>query len=202
MEKIVLLLSGGLDSSVLLSILKSKKMDVLPIYIDYGQRNIIEEFKAAKYISEYYDCKLAKIKVGPLFKNSLLIEKDCDHSAFLPHRNLLFLVLGAIFAYNSKSNTIAIALHAGSNYPDSSQDFIERAEKSITCSVGKEVIVYAPFIEITKYDVAYLAHLMKVPIEKTYSCYRGEIDHCGQCSACIQRMECLREIEKYVRANS
>ena len=201
MEKIVLLLSGGLDSSLLLSILSKQGFKVLPLFIDYGQRNKNQELKAARYISKHHNCNLHRIEVGPIFKDSLLIKGSNSQSAFLPHRNLLFLVLGAIHAFNNKCNVVAIALHAGSNYPDSSKSFVQQATKSIGESIGKEVIIHAPFIDITKNDIAYMAYLVKLPIDKTYSCYLGESEHCQKCGACLQRFDSLREVRKHIPAD-
>ncbi len=198
MEKIVLLLSGGLDSSLLLSILSKQDLQVLPLFIDYGQRNRNQELRAATYMSKLFNCNLHKYKVGLIFENSLLIKGSSSQSPFLPHRNLLFLVLGAVYAFNNKCNAVAIGLIGGSNYPDSNSMFVQQASKSIAESIGKEVIVHAPFIDLTKSDIAYLAHLVKLPIEKTYSCYMGEPKHCQECSACIQRFDSLREIEENV----
>ena len=199
MEKIVLLLSGGLDSSVLFRILSKQNIKILPLFIDYEQRNKVQELRSARYISKLHNCNLTRIKVGPLFKDSLLIKGSSSQSAFLPHRNLLFLVLGAIYAFNNKCNAIAIALHAGSNYPDSCESFVQQATKCIEESIGKQVIIHAPFIDITKTDIAYLAYLTKLPVDKTYSCYLGGSIHCHECSACVQRFDSLMEVKSYVQ---
>jgi 7-cyano-7-deazaguanine synthase len=199
MEKIVLLLSGGLDSSVLFALLNKQNVKVLPLFIDYGQRNKKQELKAATYISKLFDCRLNKIKIAPPFKDSLLIKGSSSQSAFLPHRNLLFLVIAAIYAFNNRCNAIAIAIHAGTDYPDSTESFVQEASKSIAESIGEKMIIYAPFVTKNKVDIALLAHLLKLPVGKTYSCYVGKRNHCRRCGACIQRFDSLKEVEKFVQ---
>ncbi len=201
MEKIVLLLSGGLDSSVLLSILSRQNLEVLPLFIDYGQRSTKQEYQATKYFSDLFRCKLHTTKVRSLFRNSLLIKGSNSDSPFLPHRNLLFLVMGAIFAANTSCNAVAIGIHGGSSYPDSTLPFVRHAAKSIKESIGREVIIHAPFLEITKRDIAYMALAQKLPINKTYSCYKGGVNHCKRCSGCVQRFDSLSEAEKNIRVN-
>lgn len=49
--------------------------------------------------------------------------------------------------------------------------------------------VLAPFIGMTKAGIASLAALLGVPVDQTWSCYRGGDAHCGTCGTCTERRE-------------
>ena len=56
----------------------------------------------------------------------------------------------------------------------------------------RRVHVYAPFLGMSKVDIAKLGNELGVPFEKTYSCYMGTEPPCGVCATCIQREEALK----------
>lgn len=99
----VVLSSGGLDSSLLLLLMKKDGYDVYPLHINYGHLAEEREWEACQKISKHLDLKdplrMDMPGIG-LIPCSLTNGKlDINKYAFLPTRNLLFAVLGAAYAY-------------------------------------------------------------------------------------------------------
>jgi len=89
-------------------------------------------------------------------------------------------------------------------YPDTRPEFVEAMEKALnegsavvfnSKKEGKEawVKLYAPFIRLKKKDVVKRAIELGVPLEHTWTCYRGGERPCGRCPACITRLRAFME---------
>ena len=211
---IIVLLSGGMDSATLLWLAKRDFDKVYAISFDYGQRHRVE----LKYAKEL--AKLAKVEDHfivqvPFYtslKGSALIDESVEVPkgeypeneppiTTVPMRNLIFLSIASAFADNLGINYIGIGVHAlDTPYPDCRPEFITAAEAAINAGstlVAKKkqrVQVYAPFLGMTKREIALLGKELGVPYEKTYSCYMGTEPPCGECPTCIQREEALKGI--------
>ncbi|RUM31563.1 MAG: 7-cyano-7-deazaguanine synthase, partial [Aquifex sp.] len=119
----------------------------------------------------------------------------------VPMRNLTFLSIASAFADNLELNYIGIGVHAlDTPYPDCRPEFIASAEAAINAGstfvakTKKRIHIYAPFLGMTKRDIALLGKELGVPFEKTYSCYMGTEPPCGECPTCRQREEALKGI--------
>lgn len=53
--------------------------------------------------------------------------------------------------------------------------------------------IYAPFLDRTKADIAYRALELGVPLDMTWSCYKGGEYHCGRCGTCVERLEAIHD---------
>jgi 7-cyano-7-deazaguanine synthase len=53
--------------------------------------------------------------------------------------------------------------------------------------------IYAPFLMKTKADIAFMALEMQIPLDLTWSCYKGGDVHCGRCGTCVERLEAIAE---------
>ena len=51
--------------------------------------------------------------------------------------------------------------------------------------------LYTPFVNVSKADIALEAGRLAVPIDRTWSCYKGHETHCGRCGTCVERREAL-----------
>jgi 7-cyano-7-deazaguanine synthase len=190
--RIVALASGGVDSSVMMLLLKKEGHDLLPLFIDYGQLAKKKEWEACQRICQYLDLKPCRMDIsgfgmtipsGITFGN-LDIEKD----AFLPTRNLLFLTLGASYGYIKSAYTIAIGLLSGPIFPDQTFEFVQIAQKSISMALGTDIRILAPLISLNKVDTLGLAHKYRLPLDLTYYCHSGDEEPCGRCISCKEYM--------------
>lgn len=121
----------------------------------------------------------------------------------VPNRNMIMLAIAAGVAVNEKATKIGIGVHAGDHfvYPDCRPGFISMVNKAIWS--GNEgfhgftdpsgVAIHAPFLHLSKADIAYQALLLDVPLHATWSCYKGDVKHCGKCGTCVERLEAIDE---------
>ena len=213
MKSIIVLLSGGIDSAVLLWLSKREYERVLALSFDYGQKHKVE-LKYAKELAKIAGVEHIIVELPSLkgIKGSALLEggpevpseeyhKDTPPITTVPMRNLIFLAIAGAYADAYEIDTIGIAVHSlDSPYPDCRPEFISTAESALTCgstlSAKRKVRlkVYAPFLGMTKRDIVSLGVSLGVPFEKTYSCYRGTEPPCGECATCRQREEALKSI--------
>lgn len=186
---IVTLVSGGLDSSLMAYLAQDEGVAQYPLLVNYGQRCFDQELSACENVLGKLD--LLPIQVmdlrgfgavisSSLTKPNLRIYED----AFLPGRNLLFLLAGASYAYETSSSGVAIGLLSEDYhlFPDQTTDFVLSAEQTIEKAIGRSVKIITPLIELSKREVLKLAELKG--ITATYSCHMGTSEPCGECISC------------------
>ncbi len=214
MRKVIVLLSGGMDSATLLWLAKREFEKVWAISFHYGQRHSVE-LKYAKELAKLAgveDHIVVEIPTYRSIKGSALIDDRVEVPkgeypeneppiTTVPMRNLNFLAVAGAFADSLGIDHIGIGVHAlDTPYPDCRPEFITSAEAAINAGsvlVAKEkrrIHIWAPFLGMTKREIALLGKELGVPFEKTYSCYMGTEPPCGECPTCVQRKEALEGI--------
>ncbi|MGI6340467.1 MAG: 7-cyano-7-deazaguanine synthase [Bacteroidales bacterium] len=189
--KVVTLLSGGLDSTLLACLLQEEGVNQFPIFINYGQINFEKELLSSKE-----NCLKLGIIQPKIFdlsnfgKNieSGLTSKDLDVNldAFLPNRNALFLLIASSYAYKMKCSHIAIGLLNDKNsiFPDQTRSFLDIMENTLSVSLGRKISILSPLMGLTKGDVISLSKTKG--ISNTYSCHSGGDKPCGVCISCLE----------------
>ena len=175
--KVLVLLSGGVDSSTCLALAKEKYGDnVLALSMSYGQKHA-KELAVAQAIADYYHVELLHMDLSKIFahsKCSLLqgSETSVPHasyaeqlkeskgepvSTYVPFRNGLFLSAAASIALEYECNEIYYGPHAddaaGNAYPDCSVEFNESMNLAVYLGSGRKVRLVAPFVDKTKKDI-------------------------------------------------
>lgn len=201
MNKLVTLVSGGIDSTVMSILAKEQDFDLFPLFIDYGQLGAKLEWEAC--IQNHIIHQLPKPKkmslngFGRLVHSGLTDKKlRVKEDAFLPGRNTLFLLMASSYAYQVKSKNIAIGLLTDKFklFPDQSREFIQSAEKFISMEMEYEIKILTPLMSFNKAEVLKLAKLKKV--SKTYSCHSGNLKPCGKCISCLEIKNALKNINQ------
>lgn len=203
----VVLLSGGLDSAVLLAKLVAEKRRVLALGVHYGQRHA-REIDAARSICAHYGVKyrLADLRsVSEFFgRNSLtdgdipvyegVYNEDGMKNTVVPARNLLLISLATSWAIAEKCDTVAYAAHGGDHaiYPDCREEFAEKLDAVVRISDWHSVRLERPFVGMDKGEIVALGVRLGVPLHLTWSCYNGGEMHCGKCATCIERADAFR----------
>ena len=199
--KIVALASGGVDSSVMMLLLKKEGHELLPLFIDYGQLARENEWMACQDICRYLGLEPNRMNIsgfGKIIPSGITDDKfDIEKDAFLPTRNLLFLTLGAAYGYVRSAKVIAIGLLSNPIFPDQTVEFVEVAQRCISTSLGADIRILAPSISLDKFDTLRLAHKYGLPLDLTYSCHSGNEEPCGKCISCKERITA----EKYLSEN-
>lgn len=219
--KSLVLVSGGLDSTVLLHYVKAKYSrsidEVIALSIQYGQKHEVEG-KCAEWQCDKLDVPLYKANLSEAFKfnvnsSSLLAGSELeipegsyaeqgDHNtAYVPYRNGLFLSFAASVALQLGCEGIYYGAHlddeVGSAYPDCTYEFVYAQEDAIVRGTGGEVILITPWVTMgmNKTDIVKMGlrcGMEPIDFAHTWSCYEGKDVPCGKCGTCIDRNVAMR----------
>lgn len=203
-RKIVLILSGGLDSSVLLYHLRAEGHDVRALSVDYGQRHS-RELEHARHIAAAAGVahRIVDLQgLAPLFAGSGLVNQSIaiPHGEYaeqnmrvtvVPNRNMIMLSVAVAWALSEKASAVSFAAHHGYHtlYADCRPEFIEALRRAIHLADDDRVDLVAPFATWTKADIVRRGAELGVPLGMTWSCYEGAEAHCGRCGTCVERRE-------------
>lgn len=208
-HKTVVLLSGGLDSAVLLYHLLNQGHEVLPLAFNYGQAHYIE-LEHGYVLTQELGLELVIKDLGgfrSFFGKSALtnggyvpmgkaFDDPAQVATVVPMRNLIFLSIASAYALTEGADLIAFGAHRGDAaiYPDCRPKFIDMMSQVINLSAldTQSVGLIAPFRSMTKIEIVKMGGALSVPFEFTYSCYVGASSHCGKCGACMERQEAFR----------
>lgn len=196
----VVLSSGGLDSSLTMHLLKKRGVEVYPLHINYGQLAEPKEWLACQQVSsalgirppERMDMLGFKLFPSGLVNPSLDIHDD----AFLPTRNLMFLVAGAGYAFSKGLDVVVIGLVDNPIFPDQTREFVTRAEDAISAALGRRIKILAPLIRLDKREVILLANKHRLNVALTYHCHSGGEKPCGVCISCQERIAAEKALRK------
>lgn len=208
--KVLVVLSGGMDSAVVLGVVRSvnEAKDVETITFNYGSKHNSRENEAAKKLAEHYGVKNTLVSlpfVNELFKSDLLQSGGdipeghyADPSmkkTVVPFRNGIMLSIAAGYAESIGAKMVLIGNHAGDHaiYPDCRSEFMNNFSAAIKAGTYAEVLLERPYENATKTDIARLGAHLGVPFALTYSCYKGGEKHCGKCGTCFERKEAFRD---------
>lgn len=186
---IVTLVSGGLDSTIMAVLAKEANIAQSPLFINYGQRAFRQELGACRFSLRMNGLPAPRVMnvpgFGTLIRSGLTDRnRHVFEDAFTPGRNLLFLLLGAAYAYEVQASAVSIGLLSESTslFPDQTSHFVLGAESLLSECLGRDVKVLTPLMDFTKRDIVELARKKK--IKRTYSCHVGGTRPCGKCISC------------------
>ena len=193
---VVILASGGIDSFVMSKIIKEQDQKLIPIFIDYGQLSAKKEWEACKKIFKNQNFpepkKIDLSGYGKFFLSGITDEtKRIYEDAFLPGRNMLFLLVGAAYAHTIGEKSIAIGLLSEEShlFPDQTEDFVINANFALNSALGGSFTILTPLIKFGKKDIIKLAKDYGLNLADTYSCHLGKDRYCGKCVACKEIMK-------------
>ncbi|MCC2639796.1 MAG: queC [Nitrospira sp.] len=214
--KAVVLLSGGLDSTVTAAIAKQDGYDLHCVTVSYGQRHHVEVERARAVARELgasshivVDVNLRAIG-GSALTDDVAVPKDrtaderTDHIpvTYVPARNSIFLSLALAYAETLDAQVIYFGANVldYSGYPDCRPEFIQAFETVARLGTrmgiaGGTIEVRAPLLMQSKAEIVRRGQELRVPFELTHSCY--DPDHrgisCGRCDSCRIRREGFRQ---------
>lgn len=213
MKKAIVVISGGADSTTVLSMVKKEGYEIYAISFDYKQRNLFEIVNVKNVVADY-DVKEHKIVEIDLraFGGSALTDDvidvpkynkasdvgDAIPSTYVPARNTIFLSYALGYAETVGAHDIFLGVHATdhSNYPDCRPEYLKSFEDMANLAtrdgvLGNRIKIHAPLIDKTKSEIIAIGLANKVDFSKTISCYgptdKGE--SCGKCLACLIRLD-------------
>lgn len=183
------LVSGGLDSTLMVALARDVGEEQYPLFVDFGQRAKTRELAACRRSMALLKLPepvvmdvngFGKVVRSGLTDKTLRVFED----AFTPGRNLLFLLVAAAYADRVGADTVGIGLlHEDTSlFPDQTLGFLSAAEATLALAVDRPIRIVAPLASFHKGDVVALAR--EKGIDQTYSCHVGDKVPCGECIAC------------------
>jgi 7-cyano-7-deazaguanine synthase len=197
MSKVLVLHSGGLDSTTCLYHAHALGHETISLGIDYGQRLRVELiFADLQCRQKQIERQVIEVKwTKP--ERTIPLDREVDdiraHAspAFLPGRNLVFLTLGSAHAAGIGMDEVWIGINSidFSGYPDCTQEFVESYSIASRVGIPGGPVVRAPLMNKTKPEIASMAYTLGIRPGDTWSCYRpkvseGVVAPCGRCDAC------------------
>lgn len=218
MKKVVMGLSGGMDSATLLGILLEQGRTVHCCIFSYGSKHNKWENIAAKNIVDFYQSRAQPVvgylmdisKIMENFQSNLLLsggeipeghyENENMRKTVVPGRNLIFLSIMAGLAESIGAERVAYGAHSGDHhiYPDCRPEFVKAVDTTIYLSSDHKVEVIAPLIDDDKYTILKKGYALNPPIpyHLTRTCYKDQPVSCGRCGACTERREAFEKLGK------
>lgn len=211
MTRAVVLLSGGLDSTVCAAVARRDGVgDLLAVTVDYGQRHRVELERAAAVAAAVGAEHVAvRVDLGG-WRGSALTDRSVEVPppsdgvgipvTYVPGRNLVLLSIAVAAAEAREAEAVYIGVNAldYSGYPDCRPEFVDsfRATAALALKRGVEgrpVDIRTPLVDRTKADIVRLGIELGAPLHLTWSCYRGGPAPCGACDACALRAKGFAE---------
>ncbi|MBN2311698.1 MAG: 7-cyano-7-deazaguanine synthase QueC [Candidatus Hydrogenedentes bacterium] len=211
----VVLLSGGVDSSVLLHHVV-RTLHCTPVYamsFDYGQRHKKElacarwQAEAAgvaehrildvSFLGDAVRAATALVAGGePVPDLAALPEDDRDQPpTYVPNRNMVLLSIAAAYAEARGVRDVFYGAQARDEYGywDCTTAFVKNLNRVLGLNRRNAVTVHAPFVWMKKCDTVQTGLDLGVDFSHTWSCYRGGDTACGTCPTCVERLLAFRE---------
>ena len=176
-KTVLVLASGGVDSTACIHYYLSLGYDVKTYFVDYGQKAKKPEFECAKKVALHYGTEFFPIKCD-------LPNSYCEGE--IVGRNS-FLILLVLMSNPSFNGIISIGIHSDVPYYDCSTIFVKQMNKLIEGYTDGRVRLDVPFIKWGKKMIYEYCKNEDIPVNFTYSCENGEKIPCGKCLSCLDR---------------
>ncbi|XHF31511.1 7-cyano-7-deazaguanine synthase QueC [Pseudomonas chlororaphis] len=214
-KKAVIVFSGGQDSTTCLIHALPRYDEIHCITFDYGQRHRAEIDVARRLAKELgvtahsvLDVKvLNDLTVSSLTRDNIPVPSANSSGSdlpntFVPGRNILFLTLASVYAYQIRAQTVITGVCETdfSGYPDCRDDFVKTLNEAINLGMEYELQLETPLMWLTKAEIWALANYhdqLDFVREHTLSCYNGiKASGCEECDACSLRSKGLDDFLK------
>ncbi|RLV57958.1 7-cyano-7-deazaguanine synthase QueC [Parashewanella curva] len=208
-SKAVIVFSGGQDSTTCLFQAMAHYDEVHAITFDYGQRHK-QEINQAQFLAKKLNVASHKIMdvsllnelaISALTRDSIpvshtLMENGLPNT-FVPGRNILFLTLAGIYAYQLGAETVITGVCETdfSGYPDCRNDFVKAMNSALVQGMDYKLNIVTPLMWLDKAETWALAdkyQALETVRNDSLTCYNGIVgDGCGDCPACDLRLKGL-----------
>jgi 7-cyano-7-deazaguanine synthase len=203
MPKAVIILSGGMDSTTLLYDMVNRGYSMFAISFDYQQKHAKEIECARKTCvklgvpHQVVDLSaLHQLAVSSLTRDQINVpEGNYDEPSMkatvVPNRNMVMISLAAAYAISNNAPIVYYGAHAGDHtiYPDCRPPFIAAMNSALRLCDWTSVELRAPYMTMTKGDIATVGKSLNVDYSLTWTCYKGGEKACGKCGSCRERLE-------------
>jgi 7-cyano-7-deazaguanine synthase len=196
---LAVLISGGLDSAILLGEALRSHEAVYPLYTRCG---LFYEADELAHLHRYLDAlrcpalqplHILHMPVADLYgEHWSLTGKNVpardtpDEAVFMPGRNVLLLVKAVLWCHLNGVNAIALAALQSNPFPDATPAFFAGLQDVMNSAVGGTVEILRPYAGLHKVDV--MRRGAGLPLGHSFSCISPRDGrHCGECNKCAER---------------
>lgn len=202
----IVLLSGGLDSAVLLAH-EAEQARAHPLYVRVG---LAWEDAELSMIAQLLHAPVFEGRTAPLTSVEFTMRDvyapthwavqgtppaydTPDEAVYLPGRNLVLLTKASVIAASRHIERIALGPLAGNPFPDATPEFFATMSHALSLGLNHRISIATPFVAMHKEAVIRRGAQLGVPFEHTLSCMSPIVDgvplHCGLCSKCRERRD-------------
>ncbi|KGY07678.1 7-cyano-7-deazaguanine synthase QueC [Vibrio sinaloensis] len=211
MKKAVVVFSGGQDSTTCLVKALKEFDEVHAITFDYGQRHKLE-IEVAEQLATKLGVKAHKVMdvgllnelaISSLTRDDIPVSHELQDNglpnSFVPGRNILFLTLAGIYAYQIGADAVITGVCETdfSGYPDCRDEFVRSMNNSLVLGMDRTFTIETPLMWLNKAETWALADQydsLQLVRESTLTCYNGIVgDGCGDCPSCDLRKTGLND---------
>lgn len=203
-QKIVAVVSGGMDSVTMLHDLVDQGNDVAVISFDYGQRHVKELDVAAQNAEKLgLDHTIVRMDfMRQILGNSALTAggdvpeghyaDENMKATVVPNRNMIMAAIAIGHAVNLGYNAVALGVHSGDHaiYPDCRPEFVSALRTASLIANYEPIDVLAPYLHLDKGGIIERGlQIETMDYSETWTCYKGLEKACGSCGSCQERLE-------------
>jgi len=205
MKKALCIMSGGMDSTLVAYIMRSRGYEIVALHFNYGQRTVTKELSCFREIcedlgvSEKYEIDLDFFKTigaSALTDHTLTVPTGGIEPGvpitYVPFRNGIFLSIATAIAEKEGCSAIAIGVveEDSSGYPDCRESFIDAFTKAANLGTKEStnLSIEMPLVRLQKSQIVQEAIKLEAPLHLTWSCYQNEEKGCGVCDSCRLRL--------------
>lgn len=209
MRKILVSLSGGMDSTTVLAeaIEHVGGKNVVSVAFSYGSKHNKFENYAARAVADYYNVPFHLIDFSSVtreFESNLLqsggdipeghYEEGSMSQTVVPGRNLIFISILTGLAWSKGLKEIWLGMHSGDHfiYPDCRPAFFHSMNAAVVTGSDEKVELVAPFLHGNKTTIIKRGLVLGVPYGLTRTCYKAQETACGKCGSCCERREAFQ----------
>ena len=206
--RIVMALSGGLDSTTVLAHLLAEGHEVECFGFYYESKHNPYENMSAVEVAKHYGVQYSLLDLSLImgsFRSDLMksggdipeghyTDKSMSRTV-VPGRNIIFLSILAGIAWSREAEAVAIGIHEGDHaiYPDCRSEFYKAMDTAIFLGTGGRVEIIAPFNRSDKAGIVSRGKGLHVPYHLTRTCYKDQPLACGKCGSCVERLEAFQK---------
>ena len=200
-----MLVSGGLDSAVLLAESSRRHRAVHPLYVRSGllwepaELAHLRDFLESTQSPSLRPLQVLEWPVADLYGDHWSVtgrrvpdDQSADEAVFLPGRNLFLLGKAVTWCHLQEVPRLALGVLGSNPFPDATDGFFERYQVLMNEALGGNVAIERPFAHLTKTEL--IRRGRELPLERTISCLQPVAGrHCGRCNKCAERRRAFAE---------
>lgn len=211
--KVLVSLSGGMDSATLIPYLQLPSMGYEidgAVGFTYGSKHNKYELEAARKLADHYKIRFDLIDLTGIashLESNLLkkggeipeghYEAESMSKTVVPGRNMIFLSILSGIAWSRGVENIAIGIHSGDHaiYPDCRPEFTSYMRQAIREGTDKKIHLITPFLQKNKKLILEIGIPIGTPYNLTRTCYKDQPVACGKCGSCQERLAAFAAVK-------